>query len=171
MRRGCGEGTTRRKLSPSGLNVQPFSAASRSDVSLVVDRPDRLRRVAEGRVVPVHLDEGQQRREPLLERQLVPELLLDQVADHALGLGPEQVERVRLDLRVGRALQREQPDLRPVPVRDHELVLERERRERLAGGARVLALVLGRQRLPTAEQRVPAECRDDPHLSPPGSRP
>ena len=31
MRRGCGEGTTRRKLSPSGLNSQPFSSASRAE--------------------------------------------------------------------------------------------------------------------------------------------
>ena len=31
---GSGEGTTRRKLSPSGLNTQPFSLARRSDSSL-----------------------------------------------------------------------------------------------------------------------------------------
>ena len=99
----------------------------------------------------------------MLERQLVPELLLEDVADHPVGLGPEQVQRVWLDLGVGRALQREQPDLGPVPVRDHELVLERERRERLARGASVDALVLGRQRLPAAEQRVPTKCDDDPH--------
>ena len=99
----------------------------------------------------------------MLERKQVSELLLDQVADHALGLGAEQVERVRLDLLVGRALEGEQADLRPVAVRDHELVLERERGERLAGSPRVRALVLGRERLASPEQRVPAECDDDAH--------
>ena len=34
MRCGTGEGTTRRSLSPSGLNVQPRSAASRSASAL-----------------------------------------------------------------------------------------------------------------------------------------
>ena len=116
MLRGIGEGTTRRKLSPSGLNSQPFSLASRVRVLLGVDGPDRLRRVPEGGVVAIDLDQGQQRREALVQWQLVPELLLDEVADHPLGLGAEQVERVRLDLGVGRALQRQQTDLRPVPV-------------------------------------------------------
>src|SRR4029077_17800740 len=61
---------------------------------LVVDRPDRLRRVREGRIIRVDLDERQQRGEALLERKLVAELLLDQVADHPLGLRSEKVERV-----------------------------------------------------------------------------
>ena len=34
MRCGWGDGTTRRKLSPSGLNAQPFSAASASASAL-----------------------------------------------------------------------------------------------------------------------------------------
>ena len=95
IRCGSGEGTTRRKLSPSGLNSHPFSFASRAASSFVVDRPDRLRRIPERGVVAVDLDQRQQRGEALLQRQLVSELLLDQVADHALGLGAEQVERIR----------------------------------------------------------------------------
>jgi hypothetical protein len=61
-----------------------------------------------------------------LERKLVPELLLDDVADHPFRLRAEHVKWVGADLRVGRPLQREQADLRPVSVRDHELVLERD---------------------------------------------
>jgi hypothetical protein len=134
-------------------------------VLLRVDRPDRLRRIGEGGVVGVDLHQREKRRETLLERQLVPELLLDQVADHPLRLGSEQVERVRVDLGVGGALQREEPDLRPVAVGDDELVVERKGRERLARDARVRALVLRRQRLAAPEQRVAAERDDDAHLS------
>ena len=117
----------------------------------------------EGRVVGVDLDHRQDRRERLLERQQVAQLLLDQVADHALGLGAEDVERVGLDLLVGGALERQQADLRPVAVRDHELVLRGDRRERLGGNAHVGALVLGGHRLPAAQQRVAAEGDDDAH--------
>ena len=49
--------------SPSGLNAQPFSAASASRLGLVVDRPDELGRVVERRVVGVDLDHRQDRRE------------------------------------------------------------------------------------------------------------
>ena len=59
----------------------------------------------------------------------VPELLHDQVADHPLRLRVEDVERVGLDVLVGGALKGEQPDLRAVAVRNHELVLVGERCE------------------------------------------
>ena len=137
---------------------------------LVVDRADRLRRVVEGGSLRSTSIIVSRVASALLERQQVAELLLDQVADHALGLGAEQVERVHLDGRVGRALQGEQPDLRPVPVRDHELVLERHRREGLAGGPGVRALVLRGQRLPAPQQRVPAEGDDDAHRQLPERR-
>ena len=65
--------------------------------------------------------------------------------------------------RVGRALQREQADLRAVAVRDHEVVLERDRGERLARGPRVGPLVLGGQRLAAPQERVAPECDDDAH--------
>ena len=103
IRFGSGEATTRRHLSPSGLIAQPFSAASRSASSLLVDRADELGRVGERRVVRVDLDHREDARERLLERQQVAQLLLDHVADHPLGLGAEDVERVGLDLLVRRA--------------------------------------------------------------------
>ena len=63
------------------------------------------------------------RRERLLERQQVAQLLLDEVADHALRLGTQHVERVGLDLLVAAALQRQQAHLGAVAVRDDQLVL------------------------------------------------
>ena len=91
-------------------------AELRAPPALVVAGADELRRVVEGGVVGIDLDHGQDRRERNLERQQVAELLLDEVADHPLRLGGEDVQRVRLDLRVRGALQREQADLRPVAV-------------------------------------------------------
>ena len=88
----------------------------------VVDRPDRLGGVAERRVVAVHLDHRQQRGERLLGGQQVAEFLLDDVADHRLGLRAEHVERVRRNVVVCRGLQRQQADLRTVAVRDDDLV-------------------------------------------------
>ena len=64
----------------------------------------------------IDLDHRQQGRERPLERQEVAELLLDHVADHALGLGAQHVERIGLDLVVSGALQGQQTDLRPVAV-------------------------------------------------------
>jgi hypothetical protein len=59
-----------------------------------------------------------------LERKLVSELLLDDVADHPFRLCAEHVQRIGVDRRVCGSLKREQPDLRPVAVRDDELVLD-----------------------------------------------
>ena len=79
---------------------------------LGVDRPDELRGVLHRRVVGVDLGHREDRGDRLLERHHVAELLLDQVADHPLGLRAEDVEGVRRLLVVRRRLQREQPDLR-----------------------------------------------------------
>ena len=163
MRFGRGDGTTRRHLSPSCLKTQPFSAASRSASAFVVDRADELGRDSEAGIVAVDLDHGEQGREGHLEREQVAELLLDHVADHALRLGAEHVERIGLVGLVGGALQREQPDLRAVAVGDHELMLGGERRQRLRGDADVRALHLGGHRLAAPQQRVPAERDDDAH--------
>ena len=68
IRFGAGDGTTRRRWSPSRLNTQPFSAASASAVGVVVDRPDELGRIGERRVVGVDLDHRQDRGERHLGR-------------------------------------------------------------------------------------------------------
>ena len=157
MRVGAGEGTTRRQRSPSSANFQPCSSASFRASASVVARADELRRVVEGGVVGVDLDHGQDRRERNLERQQVAEFLLDEVADHPLRLGGEDVQRIRLDLHVRGRLEREQSDLRPVAVGEHEPVAFRNGRERLRGDPDVRALGLRRHRLASPEQRVAAQ--------------
>ena len=71
----------------------------------------------------IDLDHGEQGREGPLERQQVAELLLDHVADHALGLSTQHVKRIGFHLGVGRPLQRQQPDLWSVTVTHDEPVL------------------------------------------------
>ena len=122
IRFGSGEATTRRHLSPSGLIGPALLGGQLVGLGLVVDRADELGRVLERGIVRVDLDHRQERRERPLDRQQVAQLLLDHVADHPLGLGAEDVERVRLDGRVRGALEGQQPDLRAVAVGDDELV-------------------------------------------------
>ena len=88
----------------------------------VVDGPDELGGVGERRIRRVDLHHGQHGGERLLEGQEIAQFLLDHVADHALGLGAEDVERVCFHLLVGGRLEGQQPDLRPVAVRDDQLV-------------------------------------------------
>ena len=59
-------------------------------------------------------------------RKLVAEALLEHVADHPLALGAEDVERVRGNLPVGLALQRQEPDLRPVAMGDDDIGAARD---------------------------------------------
>ncbi len=139
-------------------------------LGLGVDRADGLGRVAERGVVLVDLDHGQQGSDPLVRWEQVAELLLDEVADHALGLRAEDVQRVGVDLLVRRSLEREQTDLRAVAVRDDQLVVGRQRGKRPACGSHVHTLVLCGQRLTPAEEGVAAQRDDDPHLSRPASR-
>ena len=131
---------------------------------MVVDRPDELGRMRERRVVGVH-DHLREERRDRATAEDVDELLLEQIADHALALGAEHVERVRRDLRICLALECEQPDLRPVAVRDDDLVLGRELGERLDGGRYVVALHRSVGRLTALEQCVPSESNHDPHGS------
>ena len=167
IRFGFGEGTTRRQWSPSALTVQPLSAASASASALLVDRADELRGIVEGRIVGVDLDHRQDRRQAEPQRQEVAELLLDEVADHPLRLGAEDVERVRLDLGVGSRLERQEPDLGAVAVRDDELVIAGDAGEALSRDADVGPLGVCRHRFAALEQRVAPEGHHDLHDAPP----
>ena len=164
MSRGSGEGTTRRQAGPSGATAQPRSRASRRASSYGVDRPDRLRRPREGGIGGVDDDLRQERRD-LPTGELVPQALLEEVADHALALGAENVERVGADAGVGLALEGEEPDLRAVPVRDDDVVSPGELGHGPHGDADVPLLDRGLGGLTAPEQRVPTEGADDPHVS------
>src|SRR5579862_7734305 len=111
----------------------------------------------------MNLDEGQKRREAHAHGQLVPELLLNQIADHALGLRVEDVEWIHVDVLVRRALEREESNLRPVSMRDHELVRSRDRRKRAAGALGVRTLVLGRELFAALKKRIATESDNDAH--------
>jgi hypothetical protein len=76
----------------------------------------------------------------MLGWQQAPELLLDQVPDHALGAGVEDVKRIRFGTLVGLRLQGEQPYLRPVAVDDHDAVLAGERGDGLSRDPHVAPL-------------------------------
>ena len=95
----------------------------------------------------------------------VAQLLFDEVADHALRLRAEDVERVGWHHVVGGALERQEADLGPVAVGDDELVLDGDGSQRLTGDAHVLALVVARHGFAAAQQRVAAKGDDDPHVS------
>ena len=148
---------------PSGAIDQPRSVAARSASSRRVDRADGLGGVSEGRVVGVDLHLGQDRREALVGRQQVAQLLLQQVADHPLRLRTEHIERVLGDIGVRRRLERQQPDLGAVAVGDDQLVLARERGERGRRDAHVPALVLDGHRLATLQQGVTTQGDHDAH--------
>ena len=161
MRLGSGEGTTRRQCSPSCLNVQPFSAATASACCLSYMGPTNLVGSANAGSAGSTSTMVSTVAKGHLGRQDVAQLLLDQVADHPLGLGAEDVEGVGLDLVVGGRLQRQQADLRAVAVRDHQFVLAGEGRERAGRDAHVLALHLDRHRLAPLEQGVAPQADDD----------
>ena len=116
---------------------------------------------AKGVVKGVGVDNFMKMQQIDLDRQQIAQLLLDHVADHAFGLRAQHVQRIGLDLLVSGALQRQQTHLRPVAVADHEVMLQRHRRQGLCGDPHVAALVLGRQWLAASQQRVAAQGGDD----------
>jgi len=137
----------------------------RAGARLRVDGADRLRGRREGGIVGGDDDLREDGRDrPAGER--VAEGLLDQVSDPALALGPEHVERGRRHLVVGVRLEREQPHLRAVPVREHELAAPGDSAKRAHGPFDVLALGLRRRWLAAAQQRVAAERDDEARTAP-----
>ena len=104
---GSGEGTTRRQRAPSWRISQCVARGQGPGLLLVVDRADELGRVREGRVVPADQGPADQAGH-LAAGQRVLQRLDQPVADHALGLRAEHVERVGPgEGRVVRALQRQ----------------------------------------------------------------
>ena len=129
---------------------------------LGVERPDRLRRLLEGRVVLGYEHVRQQAGDGPSGDRL--ELALDQRADLRLRLRDGEVERQRRRL-VGGALVAQElvADLGPVPVRDHELGLVEERPQGGADLAQVRALLGRGTALAGPHERVPAEGDDCGH--------
>ncbi len=122
IERGVGEATTRRQCVAVGRDRPAPLLGQRLRAVGVVDRTDRLRRALERGIERVDDRLRDERRHRSLAEH-VAELALEQVTDHPLALRAEHVERVGPHVAERLALQREQTDLRAVPVRDDELML------------------------------------------------
>src|SRR5690606_7454596 len=109
---------------PVGRDDPPAIRSEPRGLGGIVDRADRLGRMQECRIGGIHLDLGEYRCKRDFEWQEVAELLLDDVADHSLGLRAEYVERIWSDVRVRGCLKSQKPDLRAIAVGDHQLVVE-----------------------------------------------
>ena len=88
------------------------------------------------------------------------ELELDDVADLPAALGIEHVERIRVAASVGVLLEREEPDLGAVAVRDHQARALGHGTEQPCSCARRAQLIGGARRLAPAQQGVAAESDD-----------
>jgi hypothetical protein len=109
-------------------------------------------------------DRGHRNVAPPLFRKEVRQGLLDHVADEPLALGAADVERHRRrHVLADLVLQEDVPHLRPVAVRDDDLVLARldHVRQLLARYMDVLHLLLERPALAGLQNRVPAQSYDD----------
>ena len=133
-------------------------------VVLGVHRPDELGRMGERRVGRVHHDHREQGGHLLSRRQQVPQFLLDQVADHALGARVQHVQRVGLGALVRLGLKGQQADLRAIAVGHHDAVVGGQRRDRAGRDPDVVSLHLGGHRLTAPQQRIAAQGDHDPHL-------
>ncbi len=128
---------------------------------LPVDPTDRLRGLLEGWVGGVDLHLGQQGCD-FSTRDRVRDLALQEVADHALGLRPEHVERDRLCGGGAAVEAREDADLRSVAVCEHDLVRLGHPSDRCGCHPGVFELSFGGGLLTALQERVPSEGEDDP---------
>ena len=93
MRRGTGDGTTRRQYRPSGLTVHPAGGREPLGLSFVIHGSDELGRLGERRILNRHQGLGDEGRD-LPAREGVLQRLEKPVSDHPLRLGSEYVEGV-----------------------------------------------------------------------------
>ena len=139
-------------------------------VGTAVLGPDELCRLGEGRIGRVDLDLGDEAQDRSGHTR-VAERLREPVADHALGLRAQHVERVRVRQRpVVGAFERKHPDLGSVAVTDEQIVVLGERREGVRGRPDVAELDAGVGLFVAFEERVAAERDDDAHVSRPARR-
>ena len=115
-------------------------------------------------VFGVDLDLGQQCRDRAVMAQGVLELLLYEIADHAVGFRPQHIQREHLIGFVGGTLKCQQADLRPVAMSDNQLVAGLDDLcQRCGRGGDVGALGLRGQRFATAQKGISPEGCNDKH--------
>lgn len=155
---------------PPPVAVAPDGPAARPGdgprLGFLVEWADEFRRVVEGRIAGVDLDLGQERRNRCAVAQRVLQFLFDQIADHSLGSGVEDIQRKGDFGPVCGLLQGQQADLRAVAVGHHEAVPGPDDPcQRGRGGSGVRPLCCRRHRLPPPEERITAKCRNHQHQS------
>nr|WP_286839188.1 hypothetical protein [Acidiphilium sp. 34-64-41] len=130
----------------------------------VQHRADRLGRRGKSRIIPSDDNLGQQGCHLGANRQRVAQFALDRKADPAFAFRIQHIQRQRRLSRPGRRLQREQPNLRTVAVRQDQLMAGRDQCcERARRTPQRIQLIGGGQWLAALEQRVAAECDHDAH--------
>ena len=132
--------------------------------ALLVDGADRLRGIAECGILLIDDKLGEDGRHLSLRRQGIPEFLLNQVAQHAFRFRAQDIEWLLAASGTCSTLKREEANLRPVAVRDEDLVaVGAEWRQRLYGAPDVGPLIGLSQPLTAFEKRIASECYDDAH--------
>ena len=151
IRLGSGEGTTRRHFvavrleRPALLGRQAFGRPPCSYTG-PTNLVGSAKAGSSGSTSTMRQDGG----EGDLEGQQVAELLLDHVADHALGLRAEHVERVGFDVLVGlKPASASRPTCGPLPCASTSSCFSATGARR-GGDADVLTLHFGRHRFPAA---------------------
>ena len=130
-----------------------------------VDLADVLRGVPERGVVGPDDGVGDQRGDPVPGQRVV-QGAHQQGADHALGLGAEQIERTgSAQSGIRCALHGEHPYLRAVAVGEDDLVFHRERGDRGGDAVDVRLLDVRVGAFTSVQQGVAAEGDDDTHGS------
>ena len=128
--------------------------------SLFVDGADKFGRIGKRRILGINLHLSQQRGD-IAARHQVFQLLDQHVADHALGLGTQHIQRIGGYLGIGAVLQGQQADLRAVTMHQYHVVLLSDQGDGLGGSCNVLALDIRFQWLTTTEQCIATQSDDD----------
>ena len=167
--RGSGEGTTRRHAVPSSRTCQPALGRQALGDRPGVHRADELGRVRERRVVDVHLGLADEAHDvPAGEGVL--ERLEEEVADHPLGLGAQDIQGIGTgEHGIGGALVGQEAHLGAVAVGDDELVVGRQTGQGGDGHGHVALLDLGDRDLALLEERIATDRHHQPHLGYPGT--
>ena len=120
--------------------------------------------MGKGRVGRVNLNHGKKGSERDIPWKQVTEFLLDHVSDHALCLGIEDIKGIGFNAGIGSGLQREQSDLRPVPVREHQFMLMCKRCQCTGCRTDVDPLAVSSHRLAPFQEGVSPKSDYDSHL-------
>ena len=119
---GRGEGTTLLSLSPSGARAPSQFLRDAPGFLRLEQRADGFGWVLKGRILGIDLHPSKE-GEDFPAGKPVGKLLLDEIPDHTLGFGAQNIQRVLEDVGVGCLLKGQKAYLGPVPVGEDHMVL------------------------------------------------